>query len=463
MKILENGLDSFSKSISLLNGLPSKERDEQYEFLLKDIIINLHHSTETLFKYLIQKKDKYLIYSEPGKVFKQKIENKFKSTSKQCEFQTIQFIEAIYRVIVLYDIDLGEDELNNIKLLNDIRNNLTHYEWEFKDELAEHTIALLLPILFKIYSKYISQFNKYAIDKGFYIDTKKAINNIEIWNLKRIIEINKKIDKAFKRMKFLDANPKEKGKIIKDNETNIQYIECPICKNKKFKANGNLIIANENIGFIGKCKYCDMSIENQDAQFISLNFSSNYDRYLGVRRRYIIDMFRKVLTATNVSTEYESEFEDIKDIFKSNLDLSREVVIHILLDTIDRLDEFIAQSYFEEKVYFLNDVSEDIIENKSSLIELEGKHLYNQYKDTARFVESFRNMYKVIKNYLDILNDVNEEKELYNKLKRYKYSLSYHNGMYHNFNGEEIESEITIQINFDFDEYKKYLLKNKQS
>lgn len=463
MKILENGLDSFSKSINLLNGLHSMKNDEQYEFLLKDIIINLHHSTETLFKYLIQEKNEYLIYSELEKVFKQKTENKFKSTSKQREFQTIQFIDAIYRVIVLYDIDLDEEEFNRIKFLNDIRNNLTHYEWEFKSELAEHTIALLLPILFEIYSKNIIQFNKYAEDKGFYADTKKAINNIEIWNFRRVIELNKKVNEAFEHKKFLEANPKEKGKIIKENEINIQYIQCPICKEKKFKANGNLIITNENIDFIGTCKYCGISIENQDAQFISLNFSSNYDRYLVGKRRYIIDIFRKVLAATNVSEEYESEFEDIKDIFKSNLEISREAVTHILKDKIDRLDEFIAQDYFEKKVYFFNDVSEDIIENKNSFIELEGRHFYKQYKDNTRFVESFSNMYKVFENYLDIISDSNEEEEIYNELKKYKYSLSYHNAMYHNWDGEDIESEITIQINFYFDAFKKYLLKNRHN
>lgn len=461
MKILENGLDSFSKSITLLNGLHSKKTDDQYEFLLKDIIINLHHSTETLFKYLIQEKNEYLIYSDLEKVFKQKIENKFKSTNKQREFQTIQFIDAINRVIILYEIDLGEDEFNRIKLLNDIRNNLTHYEWEFKNELSEHTIALLLPTLFKIYSKNIAQFNKYSEDKGFYIDTKKAINNIEIWNFRRIIELNKKVADAFEHEKFLDSNPKEKDKIMKENETNIKYIECPICKKKKFKVNGNLIITNENIDFIGTCKYCGISIQNQDAQFISLNFSSNYDRYLVRRRRYIIDMFRKVLSATSVSKEYESEFEEIKDIFKSNLEVSRKAVTHILEDKIDRLDEFIAQNYFEEKVYFFNDVSEDIIENRNSFIELEGKYLYKQYKDNNRFIESFNNMYKVFENYLDIINDHNEEEELYNELERYEYSLSYHNGMYHNWNGQDIESEITVQINFYFDEYKKFLLKNK--
>ena len=184
MKVLENGLDSFSKSISLLNGLHNKKKNDEYEFLLKDVIINLHHSTETLFKYLIQQKNKYLIYSDLEKVFKQEIENKFKSTNKHRELQTIQFMDSIYRAILLCDIDLGEDEFNRIKLLNDIRNNIIHYEWEFKSELAEHTIALLLPTLFKIYSKNIAQFNKHAEDKGLYIDAKKAINNIEIWNLR---------------------------------------------------------------------------------------------------------------------------------------------------------------------------------------------------------------------------------------------------------------------------------------
>ena len=166
-------------------------------------------------------------------------------------------------------------------------------------------------------------------------------------------------------------------------------------------------------------------------------------------------MFRTVLLSANMSTKYQNELQNIKDIFKSNLAVSREVVTYILKDMIDRLNEFLAQTYFEENIYFFNDVSEDIIENKNSFIELEGRSLYKKYKDNTILIESFSNMYTVVNNYSYILNDVNEEKELYNELKRYNYSLSYHNGMYHNWDGKDIESEIGIQINFDFDDYKK--------
>ena len=56
MNVKENGLDSFRKSVSLLSRIHLEKGSENYEFLLKDAIISLHHSTETLFKYLVKDK-----------------------------------------------------------------------------------------------------------------------------------------------------------------------------------------------------------------------------------------------------------------------------------------------------------------------------------------------------------------------------------------------------------------------
>lgn len=296
MDILENGLDSIGKSINLLKKIHNTRNNEYYEFLLKDIIINLHHSTETLFKYLIKQKDEYLIYSDLEDIFKINVENKFKSTNKIKQMQTIQFMDAIHRVIILYDIDLKQEEYNRFKFLNDIRNSLTHYELEFKGDITEHTIALLLPTLFNIYSKYICIFDDFANKNNFYVDIKDTIKIIEIWNLKRIFQLNKKVDKAIAYINALENDSKQKSKIIKTNESNIEYIDCPICKYKKFKANGNLILANDNIDFTGICMYCGISIEKQDVQFINLNFSS-YDNFLTWRRRFAIDIFSKILNS----------------------------------------------------------------------------------------------------------------------------------------------------------------------
>ena len=63
MKILDNGIDSLQKALKKLNIIEKVDK-EKVEFELKDIIINLHHSIETLVKYLIREKNEYLIYDK---------------------------------------------------------------------------------------------------------------------------------------------------------------------------------------------------------------------------------------------------------------------------------------------------------------------------------------------------------------------------------------------------------------
>ena len=59
MNIFENGMDSLQKALKKLNNIEKVDK-EKVEFELKDIIINLHHSIETLVKYLIRKKTSIL-------------------------------------------------------------------------------------------------------------------------------------------------------------------------------------------------------------------------------------------------------------------------------------------------------------------------------------------------------------------------------------------------------------------
>ncbi len=56
MDILSNGLDSYKKAIHFLNELESGDIiPGEYEFKVKDIIMMLHHATETLFKHMLIK------------------------------------------------------------------------------------------------------------------------------------------------------------------------------------------------------------------------------------------------------------------------------------------------------------------------------------------------------------------------------------------------------------------------
>lgn len=64
MKLLDNGFHSFKKSIKFLNNLDINNIyiNDEYEYEIKEIIISLHHSIETLFKHIIREESKFLLY-----------------------------------------------------------------------------------------------------------------------------------------------------------------------------------------------------------------------------------------------------------------------------------------------------------------------------------------------------------------------------------------------------------------
>ena len=89
------------KTIKKLDNLHKGFDSLEYECRLKDIIINLHHSIETMFKYMIKEKDEFLLYSNCNDIFKGRVLSKFNTPKK---------------------------DYNKFKTLNEIRNSLTHYE-----------------------------------------------------------------------------------------------------------------------------------------------------------------------------------------------------------------------------------------------------------------------------------------------------------------------------------------------
>ena len=127
MNLFENGKDLLKKTIKKLDNLHKGFDSLEYECRLKDIIINLHHSIETMFKYMIKEKDEFLLYSNCNDIFKGRVLSKF-NTPKKEEIKTIQFLDAVDRVIVLCNIDIVKEDYNKFKTLNEIRNSLTHYE-----------------------------------------------------------------------------------------------------------------------------------------------------------------------------------------------------------------------------------------------------------------------------------------------------------------------------------------------
>lgn len=149
MKLLDNGLDSLSKCINNLKHAATMDiSDSKYEFTIKEIIISLHHSIETLFKYLIYQKDPFLIFDDLKKYFKNELEKQWNNNIRNTSLNTIQFLDAVNCVLSIYNIKIEKTVYTKIEKLNQDRNALTHYTYSFNDREPENYIALLLPDLF---------------------------------------------------------------------------------------------------------------------------------------------------------------------------------------------------------------------------------------------------------------------------------------------------------------------------
>ena len=168
MELIDNGLDSLKRCIhDLKEAADLNASDRNYNYTIKDTIISLHHSIETLFKYLISKKAPYLIYDDINKYFKFEVEKKWNNSLKQ-DLNTIQFLDAVHCVLTIYEINMDKIVYTKIIKLNQDRNALTHYTMSFEHRVVENYITLLLPDLFKIFNIHIEEFEKFAKNNKFY-------------------------------------------------------------------------------------------------------------------------------------------------------------------------------------------------------------------------------------------------------------------------------------------------------
>jgi len=129
MNLIDNGLHSFKKAIENLKTLDTLHNIER-EYIAKEIVLSLHHSTETLFKYMVGQQNELLIYEDLKEYFTVQM-NIIKNKGKQnFKGNTITFMEAIQRAIVLNHLKLSESEYASFEHLNSVRNAITHHEYD---------------------------------------------------------------------------------------------------------------------------------------------------------------------------------------------------------------------------------------------------------------------------------------------------------------------------------------------
>ena len=453
MNLLDNGKDSLLKSVTYFNEIDSCSYEKEYK--LKDVIISLHHSVETLFKYMIKEKNEFLLYSNSEEVFKNRVKNKFKSQNN-VEIKTIQFIDAVHRVIVLYDLDIKKGDYNKLIMLNNIRNALTHYEREFTDNEVEHLVAILLPVLLKVYKENINHFDIWAKTSGIYNDIKNITQNINLWSVEQYYKFEQKWSNAVEKFNKLTENRTELSTIFKNRKNNIDYIDCPLCNNKLFHAIGTYVINSEETLYLGRCECCKLDINRSDAEFITLNYNG-YEDYCEnnlykIKNRIIEILFDEIEKLNN---------DKIKEKLIETIRLNKELFfddIKIKLGYIvDDFCSLLAEQSFEKYAIY-NDTMESIIEHENANISDNiVRHVKDIYSDKGKF-----NIFRKIARIIDTIKFIDEEYVI--EIIRYIDSsyISFHNGMYLDFEGNDVEREITFTMEFNYNEIYEGLIKYKE-
>gem|GEM_PF-6158566 len=185
MNLIDNGLDSFKKAFDKLCSL-NKEYSEKEKYILKDIILEFHHSFEVLFKDLLSRKDNALLYSDLEKYYNNKFDILINPNKQSQGIHTITFMQAFKRVIISNNIKVDNFCYQNVLKFNDLRNSLTHSETKIEPRqirvLIANILFNILPIL-----EYISEFKSYIEEKSVLDNLKKIYFIRDEWMLHNII------------------------------------------------------------------------------------------------------------------------------------------------------------------------------------------------------------------------------------------------------------------------------------
>ena len=426
MKILDNGIDSLQKALKKLNIIEKVDK-EKVEFELKDIIINLHHSIETLVKYLIREKNEYLIYEKLDKVF----ENERKES--EAKKNTIQFMDAINRTMVLYDVKknlqnyVSEEKLEEIERiqekkkepidyyceqlnkLNDLRNAITHNEIELNDFEILYLTSDIINFMVNIFKKNISGFNKYLEEMELNIDIKRMLQYDEFLMIKELFKYIVSIETS------LDNLKSDKGK--KEKVNNFKYMKCDVCNKDTFIETKSVFLGSEIIDSAGKCEYC--GYEKTSEHVILKNIVNNY-AILDIKENYIKENYIK---------EFVRRFVDFRKYNKDNKKINCIEKFRILQELFKENKKIFAncfREYLKLKLDFIPNKIEEMerIESEEKIdlckiYEDDGEiYIYNTTAEycLAEIIKYFEEIKIAIESYSKIFYKTNYNSECYYKI-----------------------------------------------
>lgn len=169
MNRYENGFDSFRRALAALN------KTNKDEAVYKEELMCFHHAIEVLYKELLYQKDPKLIIADVqksyDKAFKQLTNGSEVIATGELEIEkTIEFLDAVKRVYVEYQISASINLYKKYEVLNQKRNEIQHNEGALGPE-TEQIIIDLLPHVINVLESGLSEEHKQEfID---YINTQK--------------------------------------------------------------------------------------------------------------------------------------------------------------------------------------------------------------------------------------------------------------------------------------------------
>ncbi|WP_144596618.1 hypothetical protein [Bacillus cereus] len=414
MKLVDNGLDSFKKSIIILRELHDISPTE-YESKLKELILSFQHSLETLFKYMVSEKHPFLIYEELTKVCKHYVLKDFKP-QKEIELHTIKYMEAVNMAIIFYELQLNEYEYNCFDFINKYRNQVTHHEFHFEKGEVEHLISKLLPVTYKIFKEHIDEFQQFIEVNHL----QSNLNNIEVqykaWKFVRSLEFYQKVCQSSEKFRLLEANGRDKGQKInalnqhKREHTKFFYEDCPLCgcSETSFIKRGVIIHNAEEKAYYGNCLYCEVEISREDAQYIYQNMGS-YAEFRDNSTELISNIITDILNPEHNLFELlnKTDITLINDTYLKNATLINEEVRASLICQMDEYIEqyksnYIANKEFDYAGYVWDATYKSIKFFREDLKIEEGNETINNFVDNFNILS---------RGNLDVIADIEEEEE----------------------------------------------------
>ncbi|PEM52039.1 hypothetical protein [Bacillus wiedmannii] len=443
MNILENGLHSLKNAINNLKQLETATGIER-EFILKDTIIGLHHSIETLFKHLVKDKQEILIYKDLNDYFTKELKRKMNGDSEESSVYkgtTITFMEAIDRAFVLNKLDISKVEYNCFQQLNILRNSITHHEYDLTEEHISFVIAQVLSIIFPIYKSNLANFKEFVRDNDLDLKGTKQVKDFHIWRFIRHFSLLKK---AFDSKDFIDTNEgyngnpqrfrKEKDK---EKESYITYYKCPCCQEEYFKKEHVFFEAAEEVMYYGKCLACGLLLNKDDAHYIQMTYRS-YESFLELYNR-------------NTLVLQDLMYDDVLGTRINEEDLS---IIHEFIN--DTKIGTLLSEYIESAVTYILD---DILQEECYSLDYDGAEL-DDAATWEKTLEVNKSIDKITEYDLELLKQVtincnslqinpesyeNAIKKAIDKEFEYETSTSYTNP--HTNDDHEINVKVTLRLN----------------